>query len=141
MEQPAKAFHVIKYCEIGLRPQCLVYDRASSRHLQLVAPVLGAMLELNYRYLNLNSPPMGPACAHIWPQRALNIAREVAIVSLALSSEQQHLRGGYFDADAMMQTLANDLEQALHDDYAGLWASGDMAWEFGPRKDFTRLLE
>jgi DcmR-like sensory protein len=33
------------------------------------------------------------------------------------------------------------LEQALHDGYAGLWASGDMAWEFGPRKDFTRLLE
>ena len=25
--------------------------------------------------------------------------------------------------------------------YAGLWATGDMTWELGPQKDFSKLLE
>jgi MEDS: MEthanogen/methylotroph, DcmR Sensory domain len=25
--------------------------------------------------------------------------------------------------------------------YEGLWATGDMSWEFGPQKDFSKLLE
>jgi len=98
------------------------------------------MLEQNYRCLYLNSPPMVAGMRSYLAAEGVNVAREVARGSLVLSSEQ-HLRGGSFDADAMMQTLADSLRQALQDGHAGLWASGDMAWEFGPRKDFTRLLE
>jgi hypothetical protein len=32
-------------------------------------------------------------------------------------------------------------DQAIKDDYKGMWASGDMTWEFGPAKDFSRLME
>ena len=31
--------------------------------------------------------------------------------------------------------------RALDDGYSGLWATGDMSWEFGPAKDFSMLLE
>jgi hypothetical protein len=36
----------------------------------------------------------------------------------------------------MLQGLEGALEQALQDGYKGLWASGDMTWEFGLTKDF-----
>ena len=29
----------------------------------------------------------------------------------------------------------------LRDRYAGLWATGDMTWEFGPEKNFSKLLD
>jgi hypothetical protein len=48
---------------------------------------------------------------------------------------------GGFDIDRMMQSLAEGVDQAVKDGYKGLWASGDMSWEFGPRKDFSKLLE
>ena len=41
----------------------------------------------------------------------------------------------------MLSTLDEALDQALNDGYQGLWASGDMDWEFGPEKDFSQLLE
>ena len=31
--------------------------------------------------------------------------------------------------------------QALKDGYQGLWATGDMTWEFGPARDLSKLLE
>jgi hypothetical protein len=41
----------------------------------------------------------------------------------------------------MLGGLENSLDQAISDGYKGLWASGDMTWEFGPQKDFSKLLE
>jgi MEDS: MEthanogen/methylotroph, DcmR Sensory domain len=58
-----------------------------------------------------------------------------------LSSEQRHLVQGCFDVDRMMSTLEDALDQALTDGYEGLWATGDMSWEIGPQKDFSKLLE
>ena len=40
-----------------------------------------------------------------------------------------------------MQSLQDALKQALDDGLQGLWATGDMTWEFGPDKDFSKLLE
>jgi hypothetical protein len=41
----------------------------------------------------------------------------------------------------MMQSLEDGLRRALQDGYRGLWATGDMTWEMGPEKDFTKLLD
>lgn len=71
----------------------------------------------------------------------VDVTREMEKGSLVLSSAQDHLVNGQFDIDRMMDTLANALDQALKDGYAGLWASGDMTWEMGPDKDFSKLLE
>jgi hypothetical protein len=41
----------------------------------------------------------------------------------------------------MLGTPEDALDQALNDGYQGLWATGDMRWEFGPEKDFLKLLD
>lgn len=37
--------------------------------------------------------------------------------------------------------MAEAARQAIEDGYDGLWASGDMAWEFGDEKNYAKLLE
>ncbi|MFP5249429.1 MAG: MEDS domain-containing protein [Acidobacteriota bacterium] len=71
----------------------------------------------------------------------LDVLEEIADGSLILNSAQTHLHEGKFDPDSMIQSLRDSLDEAREDGYAGLWASGDMAWEFGPEKDFSRLVE
>jgi len=71
----------------------------------------------------------------------VDVAREIAKASLALSSDRGHLVEGRFDVDRMMHTLEDALLQALNQGCTGLWATGDMTWELGPQEDFERLLE
>jgi hypothetical protein len=123
------------------RHHCLVYQGAPSRHLPAVAQVLHEKLKQNYRCLYLNSPTMVAGLQSYLAMIGVNVARETAKTNLVLSSEQKHLRCGHFDVDAMLRTLEEGLKQALRDGYRGLWATGDMAWEFGLRKDFSKLLE
>ncbi len=35
----------------------------------------------------------------------------------------------------MLHKLEDALDQALSDGYKGLWATGDMTWEFGSEKN------
>ena len=59
-----------------------------------------------------------------------------------MSSEQTHLLGGWeFDVPSLIGTLERSLRKAISDGHQGLWASGDMTWEFGPSKDLSKLLE
>jgi hypothetical protein len=127
--------------ESGSRHQCLVYEGAPSRYLPLVARVLREKLEQNYRCLYLNSPPMVAGAASTVAALGVDVADAVAKGSLVLTSEQHHLRDGQFDVDAMIRMLEDALMQARRDGYAGLWATGDMTWEFGPERDFSKLLE
>ncbi len=73
--------------------------------------------------------------------RGVDVTYEVARTSLIITSDQGHLVNGCFDVDRMMLTLEEAVHQALDDGYKGLWATGDMSWEFGSKKDFTKLLE
>ena len=41
----------------------------------------------------------------------------------------------------MIDGLEDSAHQALKDGFAGLWASGDMAWEFGSHIDVNVLIE
>jgi hypothetical protein len=72
----------------------------------------------------------------------LDVEQEILRGALVLSSEQHHLLGGWeFDAAGMIQMLQRSLEHALRDGFEGLWATGDMTWEFGPVRDLSKLLE
>lgn len=71
----------------------------------------------------------------------VDLAAETARGSLVMSSDQGHLEDGKFDIERMMQTLSDSLRDALSDGYGGLWAAGDMTWEFGQHRDFSKLLE
>lgn len=41
----------------------------------------------------------------------------------------------------MLGLLRKAIEQSLTDGYRGLWASGDMLWEFGTEANLVKLLE
>jgi len=68
------------------------------------------------------------------------VAQELARRSLMLSSDQSHLADGVFDTAAMLTFLQRAVDRALEDGFDGLWASGDMLWEFGTVKNLSSLL-
>jgi MEDS: MEthanogen/methylotroph, DcmR Sensory domain len=127
---------------LASRHQCLIYQGPPSCHLASIASVVQQKLQQQHRCLYLNSMPMVAGIKSYLAAKGVDVAGETTRGSLMLSSDQNHLLGGRrFDVDLMMDTLANGLQQALHDGYEGLWASGDMTWEFGPERDFSKLLE
>lgn len=71
----------------------------------------------------------------------VHVEEQIEQNHLVLSSDQKHLVAGSFDIDRMLEMLDDALNQALRDGYKGLWASGDMTWEFGAERNFDKLLE
>ncbi len=71
----------------------------------------------------------------------VNLARETENGSLILSSSQDHLVNGRFEPREMLKLLESAVHQAISDGFAGLWAAGDMTWEFGNERNLDRLLE
>jgi MEDS: MEthanogen/methylotroph, DcmR Sensory domain len=123
------------------RHQCLIYEGAPSKHLAAIGAVIRQRLSLKYRCLCFNSGPMIAGLRSCLAAAGVDVLHEVARGSLIFSSVQSHLRDGKFDIDYMIETLRSTLKKARSDGYAGLYATGDMSWEFGPEKDFSKLLE
>lgn len=121
--------------------QCLIYDGAPSRQLPAIAQALRAKLDQNHRCFYLNSPPMVAGLRSYLAAAGVDVTQELAKGSLVLTSEQTHLADGRFEIERMLQTLHGAVIRALLDGYAGLWATGDMTWEMGPERNFSKLLE
>lgn len=124
------------------RHHCLIYDGPPSRQLPAIASTILEKLSQNRRCLYLNSPVMVAGMKSCLAARGLDVGYEMERGSLVLSSDRHHLVEEWsFDLDRMIEMLQRTFDQALNDSYDGLWASGDMTWEFGPAKDLSRLLE
>lgn len=123
------------------RHHCLVYEGSPSRHLPVLAAAICETLKQRYRCLYLNNPDMVAEMHACLEARGLDVLAEIRRGALVLSSGLDHLNNGLFDMDAMLNGLEKTLRQALKDGYKGLWASGDMTWEFGPARNFSQLLE
>jgi hypothetical protein len=41
----------------------------------------------------------------------------------------------------MLSSLEDGVGEALNGGYKGLWATGDITWEFGGKNDFSKLLD
>jgi hypothetical protein len=123
------------------RHQCLIYNGPPSRYLGALAALIVEKRRQHYRCFYLNSRPMIAGLRSYLAAAGMDVLEEIANGSLILTSEQSHLREGQFDLDSMIESLRDLLDEARDEGYAGLWASGDMAWEFGPKKDFSQLLE
>lgn len=122
------------------RHQCLVYHGAPSEHLAGLALLIRKKLDANFRCLYLNSPAMVGGIRAYLTSSGINVSEAIIQKRLILSSAQDHLIGNAFDPDRMMDMLEQTHDAALKDGFAGLWASGDMAWEFGPARDFSTLM-
>lgn len=123
------------------RHRCLVYEGPQSRHLPVLAAVICEQIREHYRCLYVHRPEMVAAIHSCLEAKGLNLAEQLRQGALVLSSQQDHLNNGRFDADALLRQLDAALQQSLRAGYKGLWASGDMAWEFGPSRDFSQLLD
>lgn len=121
--------------------QCFVYEGSPSDSVPSIGNAIREMLNRNYRCLYLNSGPMlSEMRAHL-VRTGVDMDREAQRASLILSSDREHLIDGSFDLPTMLKGLTGALEQALADGFAGLFATGDMSWEFGPEADFSQLME
>lgn len=123
------------------RHQCLIYKGSPARHLQSLAAVVRDKLRDRCRCLYFDSPPMVAGMRSYVAAAGIDVAGEVEKGSLILSSDRPHLVNGCFDVGSMVRALDDAVQHALSDGYAGLWASGDMTWEIGAKKDVSRLLE
>lgn len=123
------------------RHQCQIYEGAPSATLPATAATIDQKLKENLRCMYLNSPPMTASLRDYLSSAGIDVEQRIAEGALILSSEQEHLAGGRFDADRMLNMLERAIDQAVGDGYKGLWACGDMAWELGRRYDADQLLE
>lgn len=123
------------------RHQCLIYEGAPSGSLSALAAVIRDKLNANHRCLYLNSPTMVAGMRSYLAAAGVDVQSCIAKGSLVLSSALDHLVDGSFHCEQMMRKLDDAVKQSLNDGYQGLWATGDMSWEFGPDKDFKKLLE
>lgn len=123
------------------RHQCLIYEGAPSVHLASIAGTLAERLNANYRCLYLNSPAMVAGMRSHLSAAGIHLTACVERGALILSSDQGHLVDGRFDVDRMLMMLRDQVQRAVSDGYRGLWASGDMAWEFGSENNLEKLLE
>jgi hypothetical protein len=122
------------------RHRCIIYDGPPSVHLAPVAATVMERLRTNHRCLYLNSPPMVAGLRTHLAAAGIDLNETVSRGALVLSSNQDHLIDGEFDADRMLTLLADAVAQAIADGYDGLWASGDMLWEFGSERNLAKLL-
>jgi MEDS: MEthanogen/methylotroph, DcmR Sensory domain len=123
------------------RHQCLIYEGSPSQHLPALAATRRQKLDDNYRCLYLNSPVMVAGLRSSLASQGLDVFHHTSKGSLVLSSERHHLLDGCFDVDRMLADLDDAVESSLKEGYKALWATGDISWEFGPQKDFSKLLE
>jgi hypothetical protein len=123
------------------RHQCLIYEGSPARHLTALTALIRQHLNKNYRCLYLNSPPMVAGMRSYLYAAGVDVPKAVMEGKLVLSSDRGHLNNGSFDIDRMLTLLNEAVAQALKDGYQGLWVTGDMSWEFGPEKGFSKLME
>ena len=118
-----------------------MYEGSPSPHLPGLSALIQQKLDANYRCLFLHSPAMVTGMRSYLLAAGTDITKEIIKGSLVLSSSTAHLVEGCFIVDRMLEMLEEALYQALHDGYQGLFATGDMSREFGPERDFSKLLE
>ena len=106
----------------------------------LVATVQGK-LAANIRCMYVNSPAMVAGLRSSLYAAGTDVEREMARGSLVFGADSSHLIDGRFQVDGLIDMLETAVQAALADGYAGLFATGDMTWEFGPEKDFSKLLQ
>jgi hypothetical protein len=119
-----------------------MYEGSPSHNIPTIAAVIKTKLEQKHRCLYFDSKSMVVGLRSHLALIGVNVARETSTNSLIFSSHLGHLSEDQtFDVDRMIATLQDAFDQTMRDGYVGLWASGDVAWEFGPRADFGQLAQ
>lgn len=126
--------------EQNTQHQCMIYAGAPSEKLPALAAIICKMMEDGYRCLYLNSPAMVAGIRSCIAAMGVDVSFQIAETRLVLSSEPVSQEED-FDITLMLQKLEDELNDALKNGFKGLWASGDMTWEFGSEKNIEKLVE
>lgn len=118
----------------------MIYDGPPSRMLPAIIATVRQNLDANIRCMYLNSPAMVAGLRSGLYAAGTDVEHELARGALVLGSDTSHLVEGRFEADPMIDMLEEAVQTARADGYTGLFATGDMTWEFGPEKEFSKLL-
>ncbi len=119
----------------------MIYEGSPAHHLPGLAILGKRKLESHHRCLYLNSPAVIAQMRSCLLSAGVDVNREIEQGALVLCCDQAHLIDGRFDVDRMLAFLTDSVAEAVRDGYRGLWATGDMTWEFGDEKNFAKLLE
>jgi hypothetical protein len=119
----------------------MIYDGAPSRMLPALIATIRGNLDAHVRCMYINSPAMVAGLLSGLYAAGTDVERELAGNSLVLGSDNSHLVDGRFEVGRMIDMLEAAVQTALADGYVGLFATGDMTWEFGPEKEFSKLLQ
>lgn len=119
----------------------MIYDGPPSRSLPAVAAAVRRSLDAGMRCMYINSPAMVAGFRSQLYATGTDVQHAMTTGALVLDSSGDHLVDGRFVIHRMIDTLAAAVEQALADGCAGLFATGDMTWEFGPEREFSKLIE
>jgi hypothetical protein len=123
------------------RHQCVIYDGSPSRTLPAIAATVRQHLEAHTRCMYMNSPAMVAGLRSQLYAAGTDVERQLARGALVLVADNSHFVNGRFDVNRMIEILEAAVERALADGYAGLFATGDMTWEFGAENELAKLLE
>jgi hypothetical protein len=127
--------------ETAPRHQCMIYEGSPAQHLKPLAAVIRERLEDNYRCVYMNSASMVAGIQDVLNELGVDVAACIKDGSLVVSSEPVVSKNGDFDIKKMIGQLEAVVDQAVKDGYKGLFATGDMTWEFGSRENYAKLVE
>jgi hypothetical protein len=119
----------------------MIYDGPPSRMLPALATTIQQQLAARARCMYLNSPTMVAGLRTLLYATGTDVQREVSRGALVLEAGTDHLVAGSFDIGRIIDALEAAAGQAVADGYAGLFATGDMTWELGAERDFSKLVE
>lgn len=119
----------------------MIYDGPPSRMLPALVATTRRYLDAGMRCMYLNTPAMVAGFRSQLFAAGTHVDHEVARGALVLGGDGSHWVDGRFDVGRMIDMLETAVQQALADGYAGLFATGDMTWEFGSEKELSKLLE
>jgi signal transduction histidine kinase len=122
------------------RHKCLIYDGDPTEQLPVVVPLLKDGLRGNWRCLYLGSPEAVQMVDTALSAEGIDTVSEAKRSALVLSSDRSHLIDGRFDPDTMIDGLSTAIDEAVHEGFKGLCATGDMRWELGADENFDHLL-
>lgn len=119
----------------------MIYEGAPSLQLPAIAAVIAQKLQENFRCLYLNRPTMVSGIRSALSAIGVDVEKVVSEGRLQLSSETHLTSDGGFDVDGMLRGLEEALDQSIKDGYQGMFATGDMSWEFGSEKNLIKLMD
>lgn len=119
----------------------MIYEGSPAKYLPGLTALIVEKLKEHNRCLYLNTPAMVASIRSYLAAAGLDVAEAIRKGALVLSSDQGHLINGRFDPSSMLDMLKDAVNDALSDGYKGLWATGDMTWELGDKKNFPKVLE